>query len=297
MRPARSLFLYFIAVFGGGALIAPWLYRLTAALGASNGVFAKLAGNPFHRFVGRSLLGVAVLGLYPLWRSNQMLHWRALGLGARGKSVVKVLMGFMFGFGSLACVALLAMGCGGRSFVQGRPPAELLRHFFHAGLAALIVAILEELIFRGTLFGILRKAVNWPAAAAISSAVYAVLHFIQNSELHGNVTWLSGFVVLGRMFQNGPPLAPAVLTLFVAGMILAVAYQRTGTLYFSMGLHAGWIFWLKSYGFFTTEIPGASQALWGSGRLIDGWLALPVLAVVLALVWRMKPAKEGENVS
>ncbi len=53
--------------------------------------------------------------------------------------------------------------------------------------------------------------------------------------------------------------------------VLRWAYQRTGALYFSIGLHAGWIFWLKSYKLVTQPAVGANSTLWGTDNLIDGW--------------------------
>ena len=74
---------------------------------------------------------------------------------------------------------------------------------------------------------------------------------------------------------------PAFINLTVAGIILGLAYQFTGSLYFSIGLHAGWIFWQKSYGFLTRGKLDSSLWLWGSDKLIDGWLALLVLIVTM----------------
>jgi uncharacterized protein len=292
MRPVRSLVLYFVLIFGGGALLAPWLYRATVELAPHSSVFAGMAGAPFHRFVARALLGAALIGLWPLLRSCGMWSRRELGLKSNGRAVRSVAAGFLLGFGSLACVALLAIGLGGRSLVHGHSSHEVTRYLVNATVAAVIVAMLEEFIFRGTVFGILRKTHPWPIALIVSSAVYALVHFISNADVAGPIRWQSGLVVLGKMFASGPPLVPAVLTLFVAGAILALAYQRTGALFFSMGLHAGWIFWLKSYGFLTAMKPGASAAWWGSSRLIDGWLALPVLIGVWWIVSDLKPSGE-----
>lgn len=295
MRPVRSLVLYFIAVFVGGALLAPWLFKVAVALGEHSSGFAHLAANPFHRFVNRAMLGIAVIGLWPLLQSNGMLHFRSLGFSGGRHPVGRLLAGFLLGLGSLALVASIAVAFGGRTFDHARTGAEILRHIFHASVSALIVAVLEELIFRGSLFGILRKATAWPIALVISSAVYALVHFLQGADSPGPVTWSSGLALLVRMFDSGPALVPAVFTLFVAGAILALAYQRTGTLYYSMGLHAGWIFWLKSYGFFTVATPGASAAWWGGNRLIDGWLALPILVMVFFLVAYMEQTERPEN--
>jgi hypothetical protein len=49
-------------------------------------------------------------------------------------------------------------------------------------------------------------------------------------------------------------------------------------------LHAGWIFWFKSYTFFTAPLThqGTQSWWWGSGRLHDGWLTFAVIAVTSA---------------
>ena len=75
-------------------------------------------------------------------------------------------------------------------------------------------------------------------------------------------------------FADFHALVPGFFNLTLAGILLGLAYQRTGNLYFSIGLHAGWIFWLKTYGAFTTGAPHAATWFWGTGKMIDGWLAL-----------------------
>lgn len=288
MRPVRSLLVYFVVVFIGGALLAPWLYWLANVLAAHSPAWQNLASNPFHRFVNRAMLGLAIVCLWPLWRSCGMLRPRDLGLRAGKRGLADIALGFLLGFGSLACVALAAVFMKGRAMGASHSNADIFRHVWHAALAAIIVAFIEELVFRGTLFGILRKAGPWPMALVISSAVYAVVHFLQDPGLSGPIRWWSGLVVLSSMIPAGSRFIPAALTLFMAGTGLALAYQRTGALFFSMGLHCGWIFWLKSYGFLTTEAPGANAAIWGTGKLIDGWVALLVVGVVCWIVSRMK---------
>jgi membrane protease YdiL (CAAX protease family) len=161
-----------------------------------------------------------------------------------------------------------------------------------------VVALVEELIFRAALFGILRQTLAWPVALAVSSAVYASVHFLQKPPAPLPIDWLSGIRLLPELCRippDGLGLAPAFLTLFLAGAILALAYQRTGTLFMSIGLHAGWIFWLTTYRLLTQEAPRASRSIWGSDKLIDGWLPFFMLAVVLAGLWRMGRPASGAN--
>jgi len=157
-----------------------------------------------------------------------------------------------------------------------------------AALTAAIVATLEEILFRGGIFGGFRRVFDWRFALVVSSAIYALVHFLERAVLVGDVTWLSGLLLLPQMlcgFVEVQKLVPGFFSLTLAGALLALAYQRTGNLYFSIGLHAGWIFWLKSYGFLTHAQAGARLWFWGSGKLIDGWLAFFVLLGTLLGVW------------
>ena len=296
MRPIRSLLIYLTFVFLGGALLAPLLYLSTRALAAHGWpFFEKIASNRFPRFVDRALLGAAVLGLWPLLNSCRMLNWRELGFKRGGRPWAGVVRGFVLGFGSLACVALFTISLGGRKLSAGHSGLEVFDCVCNATLTAVVVSILEEVLFRGALFGIISKAFSWPWALFVSSLVYALAHFIQKADPPQTVDWLSGLVLLPKMFHGETSLIPMALTLFVAGAILALGYEQTGTLFFSVGLHSGWIFWLKSYGFLTVSVPGADVSIWGSDKLIDGWLALPVLCCVLGIVWKTKLAGEKSN--
>jgi membrane protease YdiL (CAAX protease family) len=289
MRPIRSLVIYVALVFGGGALLAPWLYLGTQWAAARWPALAPLAGNPFYRFVLRSILGLAVLALWPLLRNCRMLNRRELGLANAAQAPGQLAAGFGIGFGSLACAAVLAICCRGRNASLAHSGPEFAHFLAGTTAAAVVVAILEELIFRAGLFGVLRKCSPWPLALAVSSAVYASVHFLQKAPAPSHMGWLTGLQILPQMFRtpaDGLAPVPAFFTLLVAGAILALTYQKTGSLFMSIGLHAGWIFWLKSYRFLTQETPGAARSIWGSDKLLDGWLPLLILAVVLAAMLR-----------
>jgi membrane protease YdiL (CAAX protease family) len=135
-----------------------------------------------------------------------------------------------------------------------------------------------------------------------SSMAYAIVHFLQRSEWTGAVAWNSGLILLPRMlggFADFYALVPGFFSLTLAGILLGLAYQRTGNLYFSIGLHAGWIFWLKTYGAFTAGTPQAATWFWGTGKMIDGWLALWVLLFTLAIFkfLPLRPTREPFTIS
>lgn len=292
MRPVISLLIYFAAVFIGGALLAPCLYWLVQWLAAHLPPLQSLADAPFHRFVSRALLGAAVIGLWPLGRRLGMRSWAEVGLGSvRGQSW-RFIWGYTAGLASLALVIGLGLLAGGRRFTENFAASYFLQHVLNAGLSALVTALIEEVVFRGVLFGALQRACRWPVAALVSGAIYALVHFFSRPESPATVEWHSGFGVLARMFAGlgaEHALLPGALNLTLAGVILAMAFHRTGSLYFSIGLHAGWIFWLKTGSLWTAGTGHSTAWFWGGARLVDGWLAVIVLAATAGVVYKITP--------
>jgi membrane protease YdiL (CAAX protease family) len=200
--------------------------------------------------------------------------------------------GFVTGFLSLACLLVLALTFGARQFSPEHSAAATLTHVAKAGLTALCVAPLEEIVFRGALFGSLRKSLPWLVALFLSSSLFALLHYLDRPGPMGQVGWGSGLAVLVQMaagFLHLEKLVPGVFNLTLVGLILGLAYHRMQSLYFAIGLHAGWIFWLKSYGFLTDAVPGHSLRWFGTSKMVDGWMAFCLLSVMLAAAARLLP--------
>jgi hypothetical protein len=180
----------------------------------------------------------------------------------------------------------IALAAGARTLTP-RTPGELAAQFAGALATALLVAVMEELLFRGAIFGGLRRAMPWVAAMVVSSALYGIVHFMASPANPPRIGWLTGLQVLpsmlAGMLQPGG-LVPALLNLALAGVVLALAYHFTGDILASIGIHAGWIFWLKYYGILTRGVPGTDTLFWGTRKLVDGWLAFVALVVVLVTV-------------
>jgi membrane protease YdiL (CAAX protease family) len=281
-RPLLALALFLVAVFAGGALLAPWLYDALHALVPGS----KLARAPFARVVNRSLLLVALLGVPFYVRASGIRHWADVGIDPRRLRWRRVAAGFAIGFFSLAAVCGVALAFEARTLTP-RTAGQLAGHVLGALATALLVGVIEELLFRGAIFGGLRRALPWGAALVLSSAIYAIVHFMGRPSNPPVIDWLSGVRVLptmlAAMLQPGG-LVPAFLNLTLAGMILGLAYVFTGDILTSIGIHAGWIFWLKFYGYLTRAVPGTDTVFWGTRKLVDGWLAFVALVVVLGIV-------------
>ncbi|MBI5383303.1 MAG: CPBP family intramembrane metalloprotease [Verrucomicrobia bacterium] len=298
MRPGRVLLIFTVTVFLGGAVLAPWLYWL-AQWGATHSTsFESLARNPFHRFVNRALLVLALLGIWPLMRALGMRSWKNLGWVSPKAQGQRIAAGFGIGFASLALVGALALACGAWQWHTDLTTSRFFGKLWGAALSAVVVAILEETFFRGAILGAWRRTHSARAALWLSSAIYALLHFFQRPVSPEQVEWFSGLLILPQMmrgFVDLPTLVPAFFSLLIVGVILGQAYQRTGNLYFSMGLHGGWVFWLKFWGVIAQTQAGGAAWFWGTGKLIDGWLALGVLASVGLVLWRGRWMEERPN--
>ena len=297
MRPLRALGIYIGVVFLGGALLAPWLYWLAQT---TADIFLSLAHQPFHRFVNRALLILALACLWPLLRALGATSLREIGLAAPAAHWRTLLRGFLLGFASLALVAATTLVAGGRIFNQHSDPMRLAKTILGAALSAAVVAVLEEMLFRGGVFGALRRVFHWSIALVVSSMIYAIVHFLESAKHDGAVTWMSGLELLPRMlhgFTNWEQIVPGFFNLTLAGALLALAYQHTGNLYFSIGLHAGWIFWLKSYRALTADVSGANAWFWGTGKMIDGWLAFMILSLMLLAFTRLPVKRETDSVT
>jgi membrane protease YdiL (CAAX protease family) len=117
-------------------------------------------------------------------------------------------------------------------------------------LVAFAAPLVEELFFRGFLFGVLREKVGWIFAAVVAGGVFGVIH------------------------AAGTP-ARTLGILVILGVAFCVLYWRTGSIIPGIALHA--IHNAISF--------GATKELvwWAFIALIVGAVAL-VLAVALAAV-------------
>jgi uncharacterized protein len=296
MRPLRSLVIFVLVVFLGGALLAPWLYWLVQALAPHS----ELAGKPFHRYLNRSLIGFALLGMWPLLRNLGATSWREVGLIKPSGQWHRFGAGFTLGFGSLASLAIITLMAHNRKVNDTLGALDIVVNLLGAACTGLGVSVVEEILFRGAVFGGLRRVRGWRVALLVSSMIYAWTHFFERAGLNGPVSWHSGLELLPRILPglgSWTDLIPGFFSLTLAGALLALAYQRTGNLYFSIGLHAGWVFWLKSYGIFTNQVTDANLWLFGTDKLIDGWLALAILTIALGVLYwspMIKPTKPRE---
>jgi membrane protease YdiL (CAAX protease family) len=239
---ARLLF-YFAGTLLVGALLAPVLFW-TAQLPSAHRMLPMLSRFDFETYFHRALLVTALLLLWPLLRALHVRGWRDLGLEKNQRKTRDVLVGFL-----IAAIPLL---CCGAALVllqiYSLRPAILWGKLGTVVFASAFVPFIEELLFRGLILGVLLRSNSRIAAMVLTSALFAVLHFLKAPDQTtpaGDVNWASGFVSIANAFwQFGDPmlLAAGFTTLFVVAWVLADARLKTRSLWLPIGLHAGWIF-------------------------------------------------------
>lgn len=155
-------------------------------------------------------------------------------------------------------------------------------------MPAIFAAIIEEWLFRGLLLGIWLRIAK-PATALLSvSFIFAFVHFLQPPEgsvLADPAAPFAGFQLLGLILGHfGDPLfiAAEFIVLFTIGLILGATRLRTGSLWFPIGLHAGWIAAFKGFNLLHDEVQSPLRPLWIGETLRSG--LLPLLTLILTAV-------------
>lgn len=305
MRIAVLLAGYLVMVFVGGGLLAPWVWWLAKGLAGAHPAawVVALTDHPFHRYVHRCVLVLAVLGLVPLARVLGCRRWRDLGWAADPAWARRVVGGMTVGVAMFLGVAAAEGWLGFRQWRETPGILEVLRRAGAAAVAGIAVGVLEETLFRGVLCGGLRRHTGWPAAIVLSGGVYALLHFLQRPPSPGDLHAGSGLILVGQMVDvlkvpPGMELRGGVL--WVAGILLGWLYYRTGSLWVPFGLHAGWIMAIKMGAVLTQSVPDRL----GGGRSLEK-IGSDALAILVVLVtwgvwaardsWRRVRAGEGSG--
>ena len=203
----------------------------------------------------------------------------AVGLSLDAKWLRLALYGTAFGSVQMVAVTALIYAAGGISF--SLDPAHGLAALAYGAWVFAWVALLEELLFRGFVFQRLVDGIGAPTALLLMAALFAIAHW-GNPGMEGTTEfWASIDTALG-------------------GILLGLAYLRTGSLALPIGIHFGWN-WIQGswLGF---DVSGLQQAGWLLPQLLDKpqWLsggafgpeasvfAVVVDAMAVLLLWRWK---------
>jgi len=288
-KDITKLFLYFFASLLLAAVLSPPLYSAgkNLATQANNGELTGILKSigesadraKFTRYFNRALVFSLLVLLFPLMKllrnkdtadkpEKQPLSKR-LTPGVTGIS--DLLVGFTLAGGLLMTLGLVLTTHGWHEWklptsfadtkVDGKSILGWGSILKKSLQQAIPVAIIEELVFRGVLFGLLLRTMKPLKALVWLSLFFAAGHFLmppKSATMSDPHAWYAGFELLGHIglrFLNPADFIGSFITLFIVGAILANCAYLTGKLWLSIGLHAGWVFALKFYGGISKKNP------------------------------------------
>lgn len=240
---------------GLASALAPLLLLVMLAMLASLLGYAvlKLVGDvlPLAKIVSKITLVLLLLSVFPLKKYLQ-LSWTELGFAPWPQFLGQAGKGFALSLATLLPVLSILY----LLHVHVWDDSRVWTWQIFAGkallalLLAMLIAVGEELLFRGLLLSSLRRQMPLYAAMFASSLYYAALHFLKSSTpvAYADISPFSGLPLLSEAFANwlNPAIVSAFIALFAVGLFLAVLRSRTGQgLGWSIGCHAGWVWQIK----------------------------------------------------
>jgi LPXTG-motif cell wall-anchored protein len=248
-KPHQRLLLFLIAVLALTCVLSPWfalsadwIYSEWPGLLSERYAFSKIFNRTFMisgilLFFGfRRLLGIGTAVDIGLPRAR---------FGGRDIAV-----GWLLAVASIAALGAVMTLYGVFTPFFRLALGESIRRCASAFAAGAFAGLLEEVFFRGILFKGLFEQGRIRAYLG-ANLFYSALHFVKPSDAGplDSLDLLAGFrhlVSTFTPFLEPLPLLPGIFGLFLIGCVLSFAFCRTGNLYLAIGLHAGWVFGLKT---------------------------------------------------
>ena len=274
---------FFLTLFLGAMVVGPLLFL----------VLGKWV--VFHKLMNRALLVCALAAMASTWSRLRLHEWwpwdrRAIGQVLLGLFIafisVQTIVGVDVGFGGLAWAGITASKC-----------AQLVAT---AVIAAILVPLTEETIFRGFLQTEFSRRIGALGGWLLAALVFALSHFLKvpASFDHIPVHWWSGVPAVGaavKFMCSGGIFSGQGLNYFLIGLILGGIFWRTGMLWLNYGLHAGWILGLQLASGLTHPAP--VRSIWIGGDLLSSPLTSLVMVLLGFWLWLFfrRPPPEPES--
>ena len=257
----------------GGMLIAPPVFNALLRLGRSVEGWEGLRNLEFDSVVGRCVILCLVLSLYPAMRVAGMRNAGALGLTPCKNKFQLWYIGVGLGVLSLLAVVLIGWATGAY-YWHADDKIKSVGKVLSIVAGAIAVGFFEEMLFRGLLFGGLRRNIGLWAAAIVSSLLFMLVHFARPvapiTPTFGH--WDAGLKMFQHMFYTGHVTShyfPFMLTLFLMGVVLCLVYERHQNILMAVGLHTGWVLVIRLSGYLYNRNGEQYPVLFSDSELIS----------------------------
>lgn len=239
------------------ALLGPVFFLL---IGISNGFMFQYAASPLLSLALAAFMAATGLAVYWIFvRLVEQRQVHELGLTNMGRELC---LGMLIGAG-LCVVSVLTLMVLGVYRIDGINPVLVT---LPALAMALSSGVLEELMYRGSLFRIVEESLGSWLSLTVSAMVFGLSHY---APVEGAL-WGSFAISIE------------------AGLLLAAAYMMTRRLWICIGLHMAWNF--AQSGVFSGIVSGSfhqpglfKSTLEGSDWLTGGAFGMEASVVVVAV--------------
>lgn len=305
MKPLRvhqRLLVFLTAALAITCVISPWM-ALGADWFAATWPHILPERVPFSKVFNRAFMiaGIVSFIVYRRWLLPPDLH-PLLAPGSR-VAVRNFLAGWVLAVLSMVLLATAMVAADVFDAYFRLSLATSLSRIGSALAAGITVGFFEELFFRGILFLGLAERGRRIRAYILANLFYAALHFVKPGEHYfmDRLDLLAGFRHLLTTFEpflEPLSIVPGLTGLFLTGVVLSYALDRTRNLYLSIGLHAGWIFCLKTFRVFGNFSRGDLGWAFGSTdpKIVSGvitWLGILLVALAIAYLTRQTALLSG----
>ena len=219
----------------------------------------------WHRALIYGACGFLGLFLYAVW--TNLTERRPVTELSMKRFLPSLGGGFLLGIVYFGCVvgimALLGAFRITEAHFYGFEIVSILMYYF-------VVAVFEELMFRGVLFRLIDDRWNTAAALIVSAAVFGAVHLANP----GATLWSTAAIAIE------------------AGLLLGVAYKCSGNLWLPIGIHWAWNFIQgpvlgfavsgneTPFKIFSTIVTGSD---WVTGGIFGAEASLPAVAMGLVM--------------
>lgn len=273
-------FIYLLIIFAS-ALLTPFIYQCVQFLNthSQSSFINYLAHKPLNQYFDRIRIAVLVLTL-PYFIKSFKINANEFHLRLSFRNFLIAIKNF---FTAVAFWLILFILLYTILPIQIKPQCCHFNTIIQCLVASTLLAIIEELVFRGFLFSALKQILTKRQTLLTLGFAFSLLHFSHIREIPQEIPcWLGGFY--SAYFSNIDIFTniswPYFFNLFFLNAILCNLYEKSQTLWASIGFHAGLVFTLMVLRKNVTFAPTSLYGL-GTGRLTDSYIVASILAIIL----------------
>jgi len=263
---------------------------LTFVVGALLAYPLKLLLDPifdlaFRKYINYATLISGVITCFIYLKINNLLSFSAFGFGGKlNKFSISLFNGFVCGLAIMLIIEIILFLLDIHEFDPYRSIwlFSNISFLYKTLLAAILIALVEELIFRGAFFSGLHKEAGAFTAVLFTSLVYAAVHFVRYPDLimEINIGWFTGIEMMPDAFRRFQEwnITDYFLTLFIFGVLLSLLRLKHKNIAACIGAHAGIVMLIKIADHFTNRTNSSEfNYLVSPYNSTYGWISFSVI--------------------